>query len=105
MLSFFIVQYLRLDRQALLCRLNVSGGGIKKLAERKFKPPFKFVNHDKLLLSANERPETPAETDSFFAHLIIINFPKQFIEGAKADPYFFEKISTVKELSGFCIFC
>jgi putative DNA primase/helicase len=76
-------------------------GGDPIPAERKFKPPFKFVNHAKLLFSANEIPQTPDETDAFFARLIIINFPKQFIEGANADPYLFEKISTDKELSGF----
>jgi P4 family phage/plasmid primase-like protien len=76
-------------------------GGDPIPAERKFKPPFKFVNYAKLLFSANEIPQTPDETDAFFARLIIINFPKQFIEGANADPYLFEKISTDKELSGF----
>jgi P4 family phage/plasmid primase-like protien len=76
-------------------------GGDPIPAERKFKPPFKFVNYAKLLFSANEIPHTPDETDAFFARLIIINFPKQFIEGANADPYLFEKISTDKELSGF----
>jgi P4 family phage/plasmid primase-like protien len=76
-------------------------GGDPIPAEQKFKPPFRFVNYAKLLFSANEIPQTPDETDAFFARLIIINFPKQFIEGANADPYLFEKISTDKELSGF----
>jgi phage/plasmid-associated DNA primase len=79
---------------------KLTGGGPIP-AERKFKPPFRFVNYAKLLFSANEIPQTPDETDAFFARLIIINFPKQFIEGANADPYLFEKISTDKELSGF----
>jgi phage/plasmid-associated DNA primase len=70
-------------------------------AERKYLPTFYFVNYSKQIFSANQIPKTSDETDAFFARQIIINFPKQFIEGANADPYLFEKISTDKELSGF----
>jgi phage/plasmid-associated DNA primase len=83
-------------------------GTLKKLtggdlipAERKYLPTFYFLNYSKQIFSANTIPKTPDETDAFFARLIITNFPKQFIEGANADPYLFEKISTDKELSGF----
>jgi putative DNA primase/helicase len=75
-------------------------GGDPIPAEGKFKPPFRFVNYAKLLFSANEIPQTPDETDAFFARLIIINFPNQFIAGANADPYLIEKLTTDRELSG-----
>ena len=62
--------------------LKNSAGGDPIPAERKFQPPFKFVNYAKLLFSANEMPHTPDETDAFFARPIIINFPNQFLLGA-----------------------
>jgi P4 family phage/plasmid primase-like protien len=68
-------------------------------AEKKFQPPFKFVNHAKLIFSANEIPITPDETDAFFARLVIINLPNQFLED-KADPHLIEKLTTEQELSG-----
>jgi len=81
-------------------------GVLKKLtdgdyipAERKFKSPFKLVNYAKLIFSANQIPITPDETDAFFARLIIINFPNQYL-GDKADPYLIEKLTTEQELSG-----
>jgi P4 family phage/plasmid primase-like protien len=81
-------------------------GTLKKLtgedyipAEKKFLPPFKFVNRAKLLFSANEIPKTEDESDAFFSRLIIINFPNQFL-GDKADRYLIDKITTEEELSG-----
>jgi P4 family phage/plasmid primase-like protien len=81
-------------------------GTLKKLtggdyipAEKKFLEPFKFVNSAKLLFSANEIPQTPDETDAFFARLIIINFPNQFL-GDKADPYLIDRLTKAEELSG-----
>jgi putative DNA primase/helicase len=81
-------------------------GIIKKLtggdyipAEKKFRPPFQFVNHAKLLFSANEIPITEDETDAYFSRLIIINFPNQFL-GNKADPNLIRKLTTDEELSG-----
>ena len=81
-------------------------GVLKKLtggdyipAEKKFRPPFQFVNHTKLLFSANEIPMTEDETDAFFSRLIIINFPNQFL-GNKADPNLIRKLTTDEELSG-----
>ena len=81
-------------------------GFLKKLtggdyipAEKKFRPPFQFVNHAKLLFSANEIPMTEDETDAFFSRLIIINFPNQFL-GNKDDPHLIRKLTTEEELSG-----
>ena len=74
-------------------------GGDYVPAEKKFLPPFQFVNYAKLLFSANEIPKTEDETDAFFSRLIIINFPTQFL-GNKADPNLIHKLTTDEELSG-----
>jgi P4 family phage/plasmid primase-like protien len=74
-------------------------GGDYIAAEKKFQPPFKFVNYAKLIFSANQIPITPDETDAFFSRLIIINFPNQFL-GDKADPYLIDKLATEQDLSG-----
>lgn len=77
---------------------KLTGGDLIR-AEDKFMPPFDFVNHAKLFFSTNEFPTTQDETDAFFARLIIINFPSQFL-GDKADPQLIEKVTTEAELSG-----
>jgi putative DNA primase/helicase len=81
-------------------------GKIKKLtgndevpAEFKFKTPFKFPNHAKLIFSFNEIPEIEDTTDAFFRRPIIISFTRQFF-GDKEDPHLFEKLSTPEEFSG-----
>ena len=74
-------------------------GGDYVPAEKKFLQPFQFVNHAKLLFSANEIPMTEDETDAFFSRLIIINFPNQFL-GNKADPNLIRKLTTHEELAG-----
>jgi P4 family phage/plasmid primase-like protien len=77
---------------------KLTGGDLIR-AEDKFMAPFDFVNHAKLFFSTNEFPTTKDETDAFFARLIIINFPNQFL-GDKADPQLIEKLTTEAELSG-----
>jgi len=79
--------------------LKMLTGGDPIPAEEKFKKPFWFINTSKLLFSANQIPETPDESDAFFARPIIINFPNQFI-GAKADPNLLKRLTTKEELSG-----
>src|SRR5918996_2675022 len=74
-------------------------GGDYVAAEKKFCPPFQFVNHTKLLFSANEIPMTEDESDAFFSRLKIINFPNQFL-GKKDDHYLVHKLTTEEELSG-----
>ena len=66
--------------------------------EFKFKPAFFFRNHAKLIFSANTMPISPDETDAFFARLLIINFPNQFL-GDKAKPNLIEELTTEKEMS------
>ena len=66
--------------------------------EFKFKPAFFFRNYAKLIFSANTMPISPDETDAFFARLLIINFPNQFL-GDKANPNLIEELTTEKEMS------
>jgi len=80
-------------------------GMLKKLtgndsipAEFKFRPVFHFKNYAKLIFSANKIPITPDESDAFFARLLIINFPNQFL-GDKANPYLIEELTTPEEMS------
>jgi P4 family phage/plasmid primase-like protien len=67
-------------------------------AEYKFKTPFHFKNYAKLIFSANMMPKTSDETDAYFARLLIINFPNQYL-GDKANPYLIEELTTPEEMS------
>jgi putative DNA primase/helicase len=68
-------------------------------ADKKFKEPFTYTNHAKLIFSANKLPETYDDTDAFFRRWIIINCPNKF-EGSKADKQLLQKLTTPTELSG-----
>lgn len=69
-------------------------------AENKFLKPFWFQNFAKLILSANEIPETPDDTDAFFRRPVIINMTDQFL-GSRMDPHLIDKLTEPEELSGF----
>jgi P4 family phage/plasmid primase-like protien len=80
-------------------------GTLKKLTgndsipgEYKFRQAFRFKNYAKLIFSANEIPRTPDESDAFFARLLIINFPNQYLAD-KANPYLIDELATEEELS------
>jgi putative DNA primase/helicase len=75
-------------------------GGDRITVEKKFKNPFDANIVAKLIFSANEVPKTSDESDAFFARLIIINFPKQFL-GDDADPHLIDNLTTKQEISGF----
>ncbi len=75
-------------------------GGDRITVEKKFKNPFDANVVAKLIFSANEIPLTSDETDAFFARLIIINFPKQFL-GDAANPSLIDKLTIKQEISGF----
>jgi len=68
-------------------------------ADKKFQDGFEFVNHAKLIFSANKPPQMVDDTDAFFERWNIIIFPNQFRDGNK-DVKKFEKITTPNELSG-----
>jgi|GEM_PF-419212 len=74
-------------------------GGDTLTADRKFKEPVTFVNHAKLIFSANELPPTLDDTTAFYRRWILINFPHTF-EGANCDPHKLKKLTTQQELSG-----
>jgi P4 family phage/plasmid primase-like protien len=77
-------------------------GGDTISAEYKFHDRFEFKNYAKLIFSCNKVPESPDDTTAFFRRWIIINFPKQFLEGdPKTNPNLLEKLVTEEELSGF----
>jgi P4 family phage/plasmid primase-like protien len=78
--------------------LKMLTGGDEIQGEFKFKPAFHFKNYAKLIFSANELPITPDETDAFFARLIIIEFPNQFL-GDKANPDLIDELTTDQEMS------
>ena len=78
--------------------LKMLTGGDDVPAEHKFKPAFSFQNYAKLIFSANEIPQTPDETVAFFARLIIINFPNEFL-GDKANPDLIDELATEPEMS------
>ena len=75
-------------------------GGDRITVEKKFKNPFDASIVAKMIFSANVIPQTSDESDAFFARLIIINFPKQFL-GDAADPHLIDKLTTEQEMSGF----
>lgn len=74
-------------------------GGDIITAEVKFKNPFNFNNHAKLIFSANEVPETGDDSDAYYRRWELIDFPNKF-EGKKADKRLLTKLTTREELSG-----
>jgi len=68
-------------------------------AQHKYEPHFSFINHAKLIFSANKVPESLDDTLAFFRRWIIISCNNVFT-GDKCDPKKIEKISTPEELSG-----
>jgi putative DNA primase/helicase len=78
-------------------------GGDTITAKQKFKDPFTFRNHSKLIAACNEVPETPDVTDGFFRRAIIINFPNSFETTAK--PNLLEEITTEENVWGFFKSC
>ena len=74
-------------------------GGDRLLAERKFQNPFNFVNHAKLIFSANELPRTHDETIAFWRRVMLFNFKKTFIGNDDTKNYH-KFLTTESELSG-----
>jgi putative DNA primase/helicase len=74
-------------------------GGDQITADKKFKEQFNFVNHAKMIFSANQVPRSADESNAFYRRWIIFNFPNRF-EDDKADPTIIDKLTTPEELSG-----
>lgn len=83
------------DNTGILKKLT---GNDEHTGEYKYKRPFKFVNHAKLIFSCNKIPETEDQTDAFFRRLIIINLMTQFF-GDKEDFDLIQKLTTDEELT------
>jgi putative DNA primase/helicase len=78
-------------------------GGDTITAKQKFKEPFTFRNHSKLIAACNEVPETPDTTDGFFRRAVIINFPNSFEK--TANPNLLQEIATEENLWNFFKSC
>lgn len=78
-------------------------GGDTINAQQKFKTPFNFKNHAKLIFSANNVPDTQDDTLAFFRRWIIIICNNIFI-GKKCNPHILKEISSPKALSGLLNF-
>jgi len=78
-------------------------GGDLITIEKKFKDPFDFYNHAKLIFSANEVPAPKYDdTGAFYRRTLLIEFPKHFPDGdPRTDGNLIEKLTTPEELSGF----
>lgn len=80
-------------------RLKSLTGGDLLLAEKKFQNPFNFINHAKLIYSANELPKTFDGTVAFWRRVMLINFNKTFIdEGDVKDLW--KEFTAEEEMSG-----
>lgn len=67
-------------------------------AQRKFKEPFSFQNHAKLIFSANKTPEVNDNTLAFWERWIILEFPNTFKDNPNIN--ILDEIATDGELSG-----
>jgi putative DNA primase/helicase len=69
-------------------------------ADKKFRDHFNFVNHAKMIFSANRVPESSLDdSDAFYRRWIVINFPNKF-QGSTADRTIIDKLTTPEEMSG-----
>jgi len=72
--------------------------------ERKFRQPFPFRNHTKMIFLTNEVPPTEDKTVAFYRRPFLVEFPNKFIIGKNADPMIVEKISQ-EEFEGLAWKC
>jgi len=69
-------------------------------AENKFKDPFTFKNHSKIMFTSNDIPTFSSKDFGLYRRCLIIPFTKMF-HGKDRDPNLKKKITTANELSGF----
>lgn len=80
-------------------RLKSLTGGDLLLAEKKFQNPFNFVNHAKLIYSANELPKTFDGTMAFWRRVMLINFTETFTNDGDIKDLW-KEFTTEEEMSG-----
>jgi putative DNA primase/helicase len=74
------------------------------MADIKYRSPFTFINHAKLIFSTNKIPKVKFDdSDAFFRRWLILVFPNTFM-GKDADPDLLNKLTTKEELSGLLNF-
>ena len=74
------VSYADLENTDLLKKLT---GNDWLLCERKYREPFPFKNHAKLLFLTNQVPKTRDTTDAFYRRTFLVHFERQFVEDPK----------------------
>lgn len=72
--------------------------------ERKFKHPFPFVNHAKMIFLTNQVPLTADKTVAFYDRVFLIEFPHYFKAGQDAIPRIVEKLPE-EEIQGLAWRC
>jgi len=77
-------------------------GGDVIFADKKFKNPFSFKNHAKLMFSANILPDTKDDTSAFFRRWVFLTFPNVFTN-KNMDANLLRKITTREEMSGLLL--
>lgn len=80
-------------------RLKSLTGGDLLMAERKFQNPFHFVNHAKLIYSANDLPKTFDGTFAFWRRVMLIKFMETFSDSRDTKDLW-KNFVTETELSG-----
>lgn len=83
--------------------IKMMTGGDLIHAEHKHRDPFDFVNHAKLIFSANQVPETWDTSEAFYRRFRIIEFPNKFSPaGGKFVPRndLLTQLTSESELSG-----
>lgn len=79
---------------------ELTGGDLIN-GEKKFRDPFSFVNHAKLIFSANKLPYSKDKTYAYYRRWMLIFFDVLFgDDGKPVDKKILEKITTPEELSG-----
>lgn len=72
--------------------------------ERKFRRPFPFRNHAKMIFLTNEIPPTEDKSEAFYRRMFLVEFPNKFILRDNADPMLVERIPQ-KEFEGLAWKC
>jgi putative DNA primase/helicase len=94
------LEYRELKKTTLLKRL--CGGDLIR-GEHKYRNPFHFHNHAKLVFLTNELPRTIDKTIAFYRRIHLIEFPNIF-EGENDDKLLLSRIAP-EEYEGLASFC
>lgn len=102
--SQLVGKFINIDADLTEKKIKKSGI-LKKLsgndllsAEEKYKPQFKFRNFAKIIVVTNELPEIDEDNIAIFSRLVVIDFPKTYIDNANPD--LIKELTTKDELSG-----